>query len=447
MRESPAAREPSPSTSPSLAALRTQLLAGLVICVVLLVGLGGWAATAELSGAVIASGTVAVEAGLKKVQHPTGGVVGELRVTDGTVVKAGDVLMRLDETVTRSNLELVRGTIDDLEARHARLTAERDGTDAATFPPELLLRATDDPALRVVLDGERALLLSRRNAREGKKRQLHARVGQLEEEIVGLEAQRGSKIAQIELIRKELDGVEGLYERNLVTITRVAALQREAARLEGERGELLSSGAQARGRIAETELQLIQIDQDAQTEVLEELRETEAKLAELKEREIAAQDQLRRIDIRSPQDGVVHQLAVHTVGGVIAPGETVMLIVPQAGALTVEAHIAPGDIDQVAAGQRALLRFSAFSQRTTPELPAEVVQLDADLTREPQTGAAYYVARLRLDDAETGVGEASPLKLVPGMPVEVHIRTETRTALSFLVKPLTDQVARAFREQ
>lgn len=273
---------------------------------------------------------------------------------------------------------------------------------------------------------------------------MRERILQLREEISGLRGQFTSKTNEVAIAREELQGLEFLARQNLVQVTKVNALKRDVERLEGERGILTAQIAQAGGKIAEIELQLLQVDQDFRSEVARDLRDNQTREGELVERLVAAEDQLKCIDIRAPQSGVVHQLAVHTVGGVINAGEPIMLIVPEDDRLIVETRIAQQDIEQVRAGQRSWLRMTAFNARTTPELAGTVDRVSADLTREPQTGAAYYVARIRLDD-----GEAEKLggRLLPGMPVEAHIRTGERTAMSYLVKPLTDQFARAFKER
>src|SRR4051812_11565307 len=425
--------------------IRRHLLAGVALVVLLSGGVGGWAATTELAGAVIAPGTLVVETNVKKVQHPTGGVVGELRVRDGTPVKAGDVVVRLDDTVTRANLAIVVKSLDELAARQARLEAERDGAQAPSFPAELLARRHDPDVARLIA-GEQKLFEPRRSARQGQKAQLKERVGQLQEQIAGLTDQIAAKRREIALIGEELKGVRELWQKNLVQITRVTALERDAARLEGERGSLVSSIAQTKGKITETELQILQIDQDLRTEVGKDLAEIRAKVSELVEKKVAAEDQLKRIDIRAPQDGMVHQLAVHTVGGVITPnGEPIMLIVPEADALTVEAKIQPQDIDQVRIGQKAVLRFSAFNQRTTPELNGEVSRVSADVSQDAKTGATFYTIRIAVPKAE--LAHLNGLRLVPGMPVESFIQTGERTVISYLTKPLQDQVMKAWREK
>src|SRR3954465_1949484 len=394
--------------------MRSSLLGGTTVACLLTFGVGGWAATTELSGAVIAPGSLVVDSNVKKVQHPTGGVVGELRARDGDKVKAGDIVVRLDETITQANLAIVVKSLNELQSRLARLEAERDNVDTILFPAELLARA-DDPELARSMTGERNLFEFRKSARAGQKAQLRERIAQLKEEIQGLTGQVAAKKRETELIGQELEGVRDLWRKNLVQIQRVTALERDAARLEGERGQLIASTAQAKGKISEIELQILQIDQDLRSEVAKDLREVQGKIAELVERKVAAEDQLKRIDIRAPQNGMVHQSTVHTVGGVISPGEAIMLIVPEADALTVEAKLAPQDIDQVRVGQTAALRFSAFSQRTTPELNGTVTRVSADLTVDQRSGASYFTVRISLTDEE--LKHLGWLKLLPGMPV------------------------------
>jgi HlyD family secretion protein len=443
--------------------VRRALIVGLLVVGVLVFGGGLWAGTVSLAGAVLATGTVVVDSNVKKVQHASGGTVGAILVEDGDRVEQGALLIRLDETMVRASLQIVTKQLDEIAVRKMRLTAERDGADALAIPPELEPRQSE-LEIAALLTAERNLFASRHDARLGQTAQLRQRIAQLRQEADGLAAQQWAKGREIDLVGKELDGAEKLYGRNLMPITKLTALQREAARLAGERGQLISQQAQTTGRVAEIELQIIQIDQDLRAEVMKELREVTAKEAELVERRVAAEDQLRHIEIRAPQTGLVHQLTVHTVGGVIAQGETLMLIVPEHDALVVEAKIAPQDIDHVRAGQPAFIRFTAFDQRTTPEFDAQVTRVAADLTKDQQTGAAYFVARLsltrRAGEADGDVmdahgvagrqpegGAGKGFALVPGMPAEVHIRTSERTALSYFLKPLTDQVARAFTER
>lgn len=423
------------------------LLAGSVLSALLVFGVGGWAATTELAGAVLASGTVVVDSKVKKVQHPTGGVVGDIRVKDGDVVRAGDLLVRLDGTVTKANLETVTKQLDELAVRDARLRAELGGEDRVAFPERLKGRELE-PALVAIMTSEQALFDSRKDARRGQRSQLLERIAQLRAQIQGLTEQGVSKTHEIDLIGEELKRLEPLEAIKLVPLTKMNDTRRDLSQLQGEQAQLLSSSAEAKEKIAETELQIIQLDEDMRTEDGKELRELQGKQAELIERRISAEDQLKRVDIRAPQTGIVHQLSVHTVGGVIAQGETIMLIVPDDDPLVVEAKIAPADIDHVRVTQAAFIRFPAFDQRTTPEVLGEVSLVSADLTRETAPGALaapYYLAQISL--SPDSLAKLSGLKLIPGMPAEVHIETPKRSALSYLVKPLTDQIALAFKER
>ena len=310
-------RERMPVAAPgsSRDSIHRHLLTGGLIVLLLAFGVGGWAATTQIAGALIAQGSIVVDSNVKKVQHPTGGVVGKLNVQDGDRVKAGDILVQLDDTVTRANLAIVTKGLDELAARKARLEAERDGADSITFPRLLLAHATE-PSVGTALANESKLFELRRSARLGQKAQLKQRITQLRDEIQGLTAQQDAKAREIALIGKELEGVRELWKNNLVQITRLTALERDGARLEGERGQLVASVAQAKGKITETELQVIQIDQDLSSEVAKDMREVDAKFGEFVERKVAAEDQLKRIDIRAPQDGIVLESKIHTVGGV-----------------------------------------------------------------------------------------------------------------------------------
>jgi HlyD family secretion protein len=426
-------------------AIRNHLLAGIAAVALLTVGLGGWAATTELAGAVITQGQLVVDTNVKKVQHPTGGVIGELHVREGDRVKAGDILVRLDETQTRATLDMVVKSLDELAARRAREEAERDGAEQIAFPADLTARLSD-PDVAHAVEGESKLFEIRRAARAGQKGQLREQIAQLQEQIKGLIEQVSAKAREIEWIRQELKGIRELWQKNLVQFNKVTALERDAARLEGERGSLVAQIAQAKGKIAETELRILQVDEDMRSEVGKDLADIRAKTSELVEKRIQAEDQLKRIDIRAPQDGFVHQLTVHTVGGVITPqGDPLMLIVPEADRLIVEAKVQPQDIDQLHVGQAAVVRFSAFNQRTTPELNGEVSLVSADVSQDQKSGASYYTIRIAVSPDE--IARLGAAKLVPGMPVEAFVQTSPRTVISYLVRPLHDQIARAFREK
>lgn len=431
---------------PALHSIQRYIIAGGILVALVTFGIGGWASTTELSGAVVAQGTIVVDSSVKKVQHPTGGIVSELRVKEGDPVKAGDILVRLDETQTLANATIIIKSFDELQARQARLEAERDGAEQIVFPGVLVERAKDtkSEAARAIA-AERSLFDLRRMARSGQKAQLKERSLQLQNEIVGYTGQLDAKQKEVSFVYQELEGVRTLWQKNLVPITRLTALERDTARIEGERSQLSGMIAQAKGKISEIELQTIQIDQDLRTEVGKDLIETRSKISELSERRTAAADQLNRIDIRAPRNGRVHQLAVHTVGGVISPGEQIMLIVPDNDTLAVEARIQPRDIEQLYIGQSSFLHFAALNQRTTPEIEGDVVMVSADLTQDQRTGTSYYTARVSLKpDQVARLGEA---KLVPGMPVDVFIQTPGRTALAYLIKPLKEQAERALKER
>jgi len=433
-------RAPTDSADESI---RRHVTAGTILVVVLLFGVGGWASTAEISGALIAPGSVVVDSNVKKVQHPTGGVVGELFVRDGDHVKEGDILIRLDETVTQANLAIVTKGLTELYARKARLAAERDGADSVAVPPELADNV-NDPEVKDALASERKLFDLRRQDRLGQKQQLQERITQLQQEISGLAAQQDAKDKEVALIEQELQGVRDLYAKNLVQLNRLTSLERDEAQLQGARGQLVAQAAEAKGKIAEIQLQIIQVDQDLSSDVAKELRETDSKIGEYVERKITAEDQLKRTDIRAPQDGIVFQSTANTVGGVIAAGDPIMLIVPKSDNLLVEVKVEPKDIDQVQFGQPVLLRFSAFNTRTTPEIQGTVVRIAADTTTDQRTGQSYYLVRISMTADE--IKKLGDGKLTPGMPVEAFIQTGDRTMLSYLVKPLHDQLMRSFRE-
>jgi HlyD family secretion protein len=423
--------------------MRRNIRAALALIVFLLGGIAVWAATTQISGAVIASGSVVVDSNAKKVQHPTGGIVTEVRAHDGDHVKAGDLLVRLDQTVTRANLSIVSKDLDQLIAQKARLTAERDGREDLPVPVELASRM-DDPQVASIIEGERKLFSLRRAARLGQKDQLSKRVDQLREELTGYESQEKAKALEMQLIEKQLVGARELYAKQLMPITRFTELQRDAARLEGEHGVLIATMAQIKGKMSETELQILQVDRDLNSDIGKEMREADTKIGELIERRVAAEDQLKRIEVRAPGSGIVDQSSVHTVGGVIAPGETIMVIVPDQDSLKVEAKVAPQDIDQLHIGQTVTMRFSGLDQRTTPVIDGTLTQISPDITIDPKTEQRYYTVRVSLDPKE--IARLGSIKIVPGMPVEVFMQTGDRSALSYLLKPIDDQINRAFKE-
>ena len=434
----------SPRLDHKLTSVRRFMLAGAATVFALFAGAGGWAALTDLAGAVIAPGTVVVAGNVKKIQHPSGGVVGQILVKNGDKVHAGDLLVKLDDTITKANLQLITKQIDEQTGRIARLEAERDDKPSVVFPPELTSRSSE-ASVTTIISGEQKLFETRLRARTEQKDQLAKRIAGLNEEISGNTAQAASKATESDLLANQLKSLEDLEAQKLVTTSKMLELRREVMRLSGEQAQLQAAAGTSKGRIAEIEIQRLTIDSEAKSEVIKDLRESEGKIVELYERRTAAQDQLSRVELRSPVDGTVHQMTVFTVGGVINTAEPLMLIVPEGDDLVIEAKIAPQDIDQARSHEEANVRFPAFSQRTTPNISGHVVNIAADLTHEPQTNAAYYVARVAISNEE--IKKLGALKLVPGMPAEVQIKTNPRSALSYLVKPLEDQFAKAFKER
>lgn len=423
--------------------MASTLALGTVACTALVLGIGVWGLTTKLAGAVIASGTVVVESAVKKVQHQTGGTVGQILVHDGQEVKAGQVLLKLDDTMTRANLQILSQQYDRTLARQARLEAERIGEPAIRFPAELRDRM-NDPEVAELVKGEEALFESRAKSLAGQKAQLEARVGQLGEQISGLKAQQAATDDSVRLLTKDLTGVQGLYVKKLVSMERVGDLQLDAARMQGEAGRLTAALAETEGRISEIKLQIIQLDEQLRSDVNTDLRETEGQVVELVERKLVAQDQLQKVEIRAPQDGTVQELAVHTVGGVLGPGETAMLLVPNADGLVIDAAISPVSIDDVHIGQPVIIRFSAFDMTTTPVCYGTVERVSADLIRDPRTQTSFYSVRMDLNDEKACL--EGQRKLIPGMPAEVHVQTGERSVWSYVMKPLTDQIARSFKQ-
>lgn len=419
--------------------IRRNLTAALALAGMLIAGVGG-AATIEIAGAVIAAGSIVVNSEVKKVQHPEGGTVAEILVSNGQEVEAGELLARLDTTLARANLAIISAALDEILAKRARLVAERDGLATIVFDPELLKRRGEE-SLHTVLVNELGAFDLRRQARDGEKAQLEERIVQLREQVMGLEQQAQAMDVQVKLAGTDVELAQRMWKQQLVQYSRLNSAERDKADLDGELAGIRASIAQTRARISETKLEIFQVDQRLRGEVASELTEVSASISELRERKLSAEDQLRKLDIRAPQGGTIHQLAIHTVGGVVVPQDTLMLIVPQSDLLVADVRVAPEDIDQVHLGQGAFLRFPAFNQRLTPELHGRVERISADLVVDPQTRAAYYQARVLLDHE----GIALPLK--PGMPVEAFLRTSDRTVGSYLIKPFSDFFARAMRSE
>lgn len=426
---------------------------GLILICGLLVGTAAWASYATLAGAVIGPGSVIVESYGKRIQHADGGIVAEIYVDDGAEVKEGDLLLRLDDTITRTQFSISEKALDQSLARLARLESERDDKNSVTYPLELLARSTIDHITKS-MRGENAIFAASQKTYEGRASQLQERKKQLIEETKGYRAQYTARKSEILLLKQEMAGTQELVRKNYAPVVKILAEQRQLASLEGEYGRLEAQVAQTKGKITEIDLQIIQAEDEENKRVTSEIRETERRIEELKERKTAAEDKLKRIEIRAPRNGFVHELQVHTIGAVIRTGEVVLTIIPKEDKLVVEARVRPIDIDQISIGQKALVRFPNFNRRTTPELWGQIVRIGADVAKDniqninaPDTAKkeAFYPVRIVVSEEETRRLEG--LKLLPGMPAETFIQTEERSAMSYLLKPMTDQLARAFREK
>ncbi len=424
--------------------VRTYMIGALVLIGVLFGGIGGWAAMANIAGAVFAQGELIIEGRSHQVQHPDGGIIERVAVGDGDPVAKDDVLFVLDPTRLEASHAILTMQVAEHHARRARLRAERDGAGSITFP-EFLSQSSSEDVLDLVLS-EEALFDARQVFLDGQTAQLRQRIVQINDEIAGLDSQRQAKIGEIALIGEELDALQRLLDQGLVENSRVLALRRAAAQLNGERGAFEAQIAQARGQISETEMQILSMANDHQTQVLTELNQTTSRLAELTEELGDVAQRMDRLVVRAPLAGIVHELALTSEGALVSAERTVLQIVPVQNLLIIEARITPQDIDQVAIGSQATLRFSAFNQRTTPELTGTVTHLSADRSIDDQSGAIWYTARLSVTDEEIArLGEN--IVPLPGMPVDVLIQTSERTVLSFLVKPISDHIARAFIEE
>ena len=421
-------------------------IAGYASIFVIVGVVGGWSAMTKLNGAVIAPATIVAESNTKKIQHRDGGIIAKILVKDGDRVQPGQYLIVLDDTEPRAELGIVNSTLTELLAKRARLFAQRDDGVSVVFPAELLSRQSD-ANVASVMQGQVKLFESRNAALDGKRSQLQEQIRQVTEQVNGMDVQIASREQQNALIQQELKGVMELQTKRLVSLPRVLALQRTAASLDGERGQLVASKAQAAGKVAEIKLQIIQIGEDDQAQTMTELRDTEAKVAEFEERKVASEARLSRITIKSPILGDVYQLMVHTVGGVIQPAETVMLIAPQADELVLQAQVSPQSIDQVHVDQEAHIRFPAFHSRFTPEVSARVIQVSADTSRVDASSPAFYAVRLKIPATEIAKLAADNNTLKPGMPAEAFIETTAQSPLSYLVKPFLDQLAHTWRER
>jgi HlyD family type I secretion membrane fusion protein len=431
--------KPSPGGDNSFG-LGWRLVLGVVLAIMLVGGIGGWAASAQLSGAIISSGTVEVDQKLKSIQHRDGGIVSAIHVREGDHVTEGQVLISLDDAQTKAELAIVRNQVVELATRRARLLAERDGLSEIEYAGTPL-----GPEAEVVRKGEQRLFNGNSAHRESQKQQLALSIEQIGEEVHGLEAQKLAKATELSLVHAEHAKIKGLAERGLIEGSRVYAMERDLTRLQGEEGEIAAAIARALARTSELRLQIIAIDENARTEAQRELSAVETRLTEMHERSMAIEDRLSRADIKAPIAGTINELNVHTIDGVVTHAEVLATIVPDGAHLKIAVRLAPHVIDQVQVGRTARLRFTAFNQRTTPELIGSVAHIAAATARDRVSGEVYYAGEIKVDEDE--MGKLGGAMLMPGMPVEIFISTDERTTLSYLVRPITDQLGKAFRER
>jgi HlyD family secretion protein len=439
--------------------LARRLIAGYVVTAIFLFGIVGYAAAVTIRGAVIAPGNMVVEGNIRRIQHQDGGSVAAILVHNGQKVAAGDLLVRMNETQARAELGVVMVQLFSQQVRAARLVAERENQTAINFPaPPMELALVTDPtalmramalscgSLQTCLNIEKELFEARRHSREGEVAQLRERIDQTKQEIEGLAAQQKSIEDQAVVVRDEVVALEGLQKQGLTQLSRINPQKLNLARLEGQAGDMKAQIARARGRISELNVQIAQVSKQALNEITQDLREASEKIADLHERKLAAEAKLQRIEVKAPIAGTIHQMAVFTIGGVLTPGETLMQIVPENERLLVESRIDPAFIDQVSIGQDAVIRFSTFDQRKTPELAGRLIFVSADLEQDQQKqNPPYFRARAELKQGE--IEKLVDQRIISGLPAELHLQTRERTILSYMMKPLTDQISRTFRER
>ncbi|WP_245223290.1 MULTISPECIES: HlyD family type I secretion periplasmic adaptor subunit [unclassified Ruegeria] len=424
--------------------MKIPALVGFLALFLLVGGLGYWAVKTRLAGAIVSSGVIEVQSNRQVVEHPDGGVVGEIFVRDGDVVSSGDMLLRLDDTFLSSEQTIVEAQLFELLVRRARLEAERDGLTPAELTTQLTEVQKEYGIGADLIAGQQNLFEARLETLSRQDEQLRKQVVQIESEIEGTQAQLVSLRRQVELIEDELEDQQSLLNRGLTQTSRVLALQREEASLNGEIGRLEAAVARLRGQIASTEIQIVELTATRREEAITTLRDVQAQVAELSERRLSLSERLTRLDIRAPVTGRVYGSQVFALQSVVQPGEPMMYIVPQDTPLLVAARVDTIHVDQLHVGQPVALRFPAFNQRETPELDGQVYNVSADTFTDEQSGFTFYRAEVELNDGQ--IDRLNGQELLPGMPVEALIKTDERTPLSYLVKPMADYFNRAFRE-
>lgn len=437
---------PLPRAVPAspLPRIRGLLLLGALLAVTFVFGFGIWAAFAPLESAAQATGVVEVASSRKTIQHLEGGIIGAILVHDGEHVTAGQPLIRLDDTKARTSLVALRGQLWDAEASEARLVAERDGADQPHYPKNLTDRIAE-PAIALILNGQNKIFQTRRSLQKSRSDLIRQRIAETGDEITGLRAQVSAADRRISLIQEEIGSVKQLVDKGLAPKPRLLSLQRDLADIEGKRGDMLAQIARAQQSVVESQVTILNQENDNQKDVAENLRDTQKKIHELGEKIQEAADVLSRIEVRAPEDGVVTDLRVHTPGGVVAAGEPLLDLVPQKDHLIIEAKVRPEDIDLVRVGLPSLIHLTPYKRRRTPPIDGTVEYVSADRLIDKHTNEPYYAAKIKVDQDE--LKRAVGIELIPGMPAEVMIKTGETTVAMYALQPILDSFHRAFREE
>ena len=422
--------------------LKGPIVSGLTILLIFLVGATAWASSAKLASAIIAVGQLKVDSNRKQIQHLDGGIVNQILVSDGQRVKKGDTLVILDPVQAKSSLGIVAGALFTAELKRSRLQAERDNTEQPDFTRFLHREHEDKNSL---IDAQQSLFSIRRSVQVSQQEILHQQIENLKSQISGFESQQASTQTQIEISKDELVNLKNLKARGLVGNERLLELERNLAQLEGRAGELVSSIASAKASIDEKRLELIRVKRSFHEQVLAELQDVESEIIDLQERANAATHHLQQMIVKAPVDGLIVGLNMHTEGGVVVPGQLLMEIVPDNDALIVEGQVLPTDVDDLLVGQSARVKLSGLQQRTTPELTGKLQYVSADSMLDERSGMTYFIIRVSIAAEE--LAKLPSDGLIPGMPAEVFVQTGERTALEYLLQPLSDTIDRAWREK
>ncbi len=424
---------------------KSWILTGYIILIIFIGGLVTWAVTSSISGAIIASGVIGVEGKVKTVQHLDGGIVRKILVSDGDLVEAGELLIALDDTDIQANLAIITDSFYKTHAIIARLIAERDKADVISYP-QIILDNQNDKRVKQAIKTQNLQFIARGKNVAGSVRVMEQKILQLNEQITGLKAQRVAVEKQRDIIRQDIELKKPAVKRGIVLGDTMRSLEQREAQFSGQYEQIGSQIAQTGSAIEETKLQILQLDMDFSDKVLTDLENAETRVAELQEKKTATEDRLRRVEIRSPSNGRVHDLSIHTIGGIISPAKPILQIIPEGSQLIIEARISPTDIDNVKIGQEGAVHLSAFASRSTPVLIGYVKNRSAALLVDNVTGVSYFSVDVEMSQQELARLNDEQV-LVTGMPVEIFIQTEQRNVLKYLLKPLLDVVDRAFREE